>query len=196
MVDGVPDRAARIIAFLNTRDVDLGGDALATPEGLHAWLREERGYQGPPPSLRQMGAASRLREALRDLLARHGAAEAAPAVPADALNAWLAKFPVRFAAAPDGAFEVLPPGSDIVQALAGIAADAVLCQGSPAWLRIKVCQNPDCRWAYYDRSHSATQKWCSMAGCGNRLKARRHRRRKALASGRVMPPDSEGPAEN
>lgn len=177
-MDSVPDSAVRLIAFLNTRDVDLGQDALATPAGFKAWLHAERGYQGPPPTPRQTAAAQRWREALRELLARHGAAEHAPPVPADALNAWLAKFPVRFAASPEGGFAVRPPGSDVGQALAGLAADAVLCQASPVWTRLKVCQNPDCRWAYCDQSRSATQKWCSMAACGNRMKVRRHRRRR------------------
>ena len=27
-------------------------------------------------------------------------------------------------------------------------------QGDGTWDRLKACRNPDCRWAYYDRSHA------------------------------------------
>jgi predicted RNA-binding Zn ribbon-like protein len=42
------------------------------------------------------------------------------------------------------------------------------------------CQDPDCGWLFLDRSPARARRWCSMADCGNRAKARRHyRRRKA-----------------
>jgi predicted RNA-binding Zn ribbon-like protein len=44
--------------------------------------------------------------------------------------------------------------------------------------RIKRCPgNSDCGWLFLDTSKNATRHWCSMAGCGNRAKARRHLRR-------------------
>ena len=43
--------------------------------------------------------------------------------------------------------------------------------------RLKACANPDCRWAFYDRSHSRAGAWCDMATCGNRIKNRRLRQR-------------------
>jgi predicted RNA-binding Zn ribbon-like protein len=45
------------------------------------------------------------------------------------------------------------------------------------WPRLKACRNPDCRWAFYDRSHSRRGAWCDMASCGNRLKNRALRQR-------------------
>jgi len=45
------------------------------------------------------------------------------------------------------------------------------------WPRLKACGNPDCRWAFYDRSHSRPGAWCDMATCGNRIKNRRLRQR-------------------
>jgi predicted RNA-binding Zn ribbon-like protein len=43
--------------------------------------------------------------------------------------------------------------------------------------RLKVCDNPDCQWVFYDRSRSRTRRWCDD-GCGNLLKVRRFRARK------------------
>ncbi|HLQ53765.1 MAG TPA: CGNR zinc finger domain-containing protein [Streptosporangiaceae bacterium] len=43
--------------------------------------------------------------------------------------------------------------------------------------RLKACRNPDCRWAFYDRTQSRAGAWCDMATCGNRIKNRRLRQR-------------------
>ena len=37
--------------------------------------------------------------------------------------------------------------------------------------------NPDCRWAFYDGSKNRSGRWCDMASCGNRMKARAFRER-------------------
>jgi predicted RNA-binding Zn ribbon-like protein len=34
--------------------------------------------------------------------------------------------------------------------------------------------NHDCILFFYDTLRSGRRQWCSMAGCGNRAKARRH----------------------
>ncbi|MCI4066294.1 CGNR zinc finger domain-containing protein [Micromonospora sp. R77] len=43
--------------------------------------------------------------------------------------------------------------------------------------RLRPCANDECRLFLIDRSRANTARWCSMAACGNRLKARRHYRR-------------------
>ena len=55
-------------------------------------------------------------------------------------------------------------------------------QADGSWERLKLCGNPDCRWAFYDRSHSRRGAWCDMASCGNRLKNRNLRARRAQLS--------------
>jgi predicted RNA-binding Zn ribbon-like protein len=44
-------------------------------------------------------------------------------------------------------------------------------------VRLRPCANPECRLFLIDRSKPNTASWCSMAICGNRMKARRHYRR-------------------
>jgi predicted RNA-binding Zn ribbon-like protein len=46
-----------------------------------------------------------------------------------------------------------------------------------SWSRLKVCANPDCRWAFFDRSRKHAGTWCDMATCGSVFKMRRHRQR-------------------
>jgi predicted RNA-binding Zn ribbon-like protein len=40
--------------------------------------------------------------------------------------------------------------------------------------RLRPCANDECRLFLIDRSKPNTARWCSMAICGNRMKARRH----------------------
>jgi hypothetical protein len=40
--------------------------------------------------------------------------------------------------------------------------------------RIRLCANPQCTLFFVDRSRNNGARWCSMATCGNRMKARRH----------------------
>jgi predicted RNA-binding Zn ribbon-like protein len=40
--------------------------------------------------------------------------------------------------------------------------------------RLRSCANDECRLFLLDRSRANRARWCSMAVCGNREKARRH----------------------
>jgi predicted RNA-binding Zn ribbon-like protein len=46
--------------------------------------------------------------------------------------------------------------------------------------RIRACAGHDCVLHFYDASRAGRRQWCSMAGCGNRAKARRHYERSRL----------------
>lgn len=50
--------------------------------------------------------------------------------------------------------------------------------------RLRPCANDECNLFLVDHSRPGTAKWCSMATCGNRMKARAHAQRERL-SGRV-----------
>lgn len=43
--------------------------------------------------------------------------------------------------------------------------------------RVKLCAADGCGWVFLDASRKANRLWCSMDGCGNRAKAKRHYRR-------------------
>jgi predicted RNA-binding Zn ribbon-like protein len=46
--------------------------------------------------------------------------------------------------------------------------------------RLRPCANDACRLFLVDRSKTNTARWCSMAICGNRMKARRHYQRSRI----------------
>jgi predicted RNA-binding Zn ribbon-like protein len=48
----------------------------------------------------------------------------------------------------------------------------LLTQHDPS--RIKQCENPDCRWIYYDESANQTRRWCEDT-CANLMRVRKYR---------------------
>ena len=48
--------------------------------------------------------------------------------------------------------------------------------------RLRPCANPACSLFLLDRSRAGRARWCSMAACGNRAKARRHYERQRSAA--------------
>lgn len=76
---------------------------------------------------------------------------------------------------PDGViWELRTPEAD------QLAVDAVLAWSSviarfPG--RLRACANVECNLFLVDHSRPGTAKWCSMATCGNRMKARAHAKR-------------------
>jgi len=62
--------------------------------------------------------------------------------------------------------------------LSQLAAAAVRLLTSDSAKRIRRCANASCGWLFVDRSRNHTRRWCDMASCGNRAKARRHYERK------------------
>ena len=83
-------------------------------------------------------------------------------------------------AAGEGAFELrlAPVRRDAVSVQAELAAALadLLATGEPH--RLKVCDNPDCRFAFYDASKNRSRRWCSHATCGNRHKVTQFRARR------------------
>jgi predicted RNA-binding Zn ribbon-like protein len=72
-------------------------------------------------------------------------------------------------------------GDPIDDALARVTEPLVqeLASGNPD--RLRVCANDMCQWLFYDESRAGQRRWCSMASCGNRAKAARHRARQKEA---------------
>jgi predicted RNA-binding Zn ribbon-like protein len=44
---------------------------------------------------------------------------------------------------------------------------------------VRQCEDAGCGWLFLDRSNARKRRWCSMADCGNRNKARKHYRRES-----------------
>ncbi|RRJ66515.1 zf-CGNR multi-domain protein [Paenibacillus oralis] len=74
--------------------------------------------------------------------------------------------------------EYRPVAAEWEQVMAEVAASfgQTVLQGEAG--RIRVCDNPDCRWIFYDDTRNRTKKYCDDKMCGNLMKVRRFRARK------------------
>lgn len=80
-----------------------------------------------------------------------------------------------------GQFAWVVPEPDLATPLRAVAWAAADLLAGPDRERIKVCAGEDCGWLFLDRSRNIARRWCSMADCGNRDKARRFYARHKVA---------------
>ena len=78
-----------------------------------------------------------------------------------------------------------PEATGIDAALGRIVGAIHTAIAEGTWHRLKACERDVCRWAFYDHSKNRSGHWCSMAVCGNRMKARRHYERTRPAPARA-----------
>jgi predicted RNA-binding Zn ribbon-like protein len=174
-----PEPLETVRAFVNTRDLELDLEALATPADLRRWLGDHRLLEDTAAvgevDLRR---AVSLREALRALLLAN-ATRTAPA--SDALHAVAAagrRSSLVVRPGPEG-LGLQPAGKGVDAALARLLAIVVIAQSDGTWARLKACPGRGCHWALYDRTRSRTRTWCAAAKCGARTRARAYRARRA-----------------
>ena len=68
-------------------------------------------------------------------------------------------------------------GNPLEDALARLVEPLVESVAAGETERLRICANDECRWVFEDTSRTGRRRWCSMASCGNRAKAARHRAR-------------------
>jgi predicted RNA-binding Zn ribbon-like protein len=169
--------------FVNTYDVEGGEDELGTPALLRAWLAE-RGFAVLQDDAAAHARAIAVREGLRALgQANNG--EPFDVALVDAMNQAARSAAVTVSLRADDAGEWrLDPAADGVDGFIGrVLGEVASAMADGSWSRVKACRRDTCRWLFYDRSRNHSGTWCSMAGCGSRMKARAYRaRRRASAS--------------
>lgn len=156
---------AFLLAVLNSTPVVDGvpADDLADPARARAWLASVGGT-GTKAELRRVLEA---REALQAVVRGDGP----PAMLAPLL-AGASCLP----ALTDGQVTwTLSVSPDRRLAVRAVLAWDRLAASSPG--RLRPCANDECRLFLIDHSRAGTARWCSMAACGNRMKARRHYQR-------------------
>ena len=155
-------------------------ERLRTPADLGRWLAGS-GLVTPAPrvSWADLAAARELREAIFGLA--RCAMDGKPAAPGDlaVVNSWAARPDLAPVLTRIGAATRRPSPRAAPAALATIARDAVDLFGGPLAARVRECAAPDCSGLFLDESRAGVRRWCSMSGCGNRVKVAAYRRRQA-----------------
>ena len=180
---------------VNTRVAEDGRlvDLLGEPSDLARWLAEagvlrggeaegaSKGWDEGPRGRRVFERALALREVLREVVEATVDGEPVRQGAIDELNALLRTRPgyAKGERAPDGVEKRFRAERDEpLGVLVPVAESAVdlLVEGDLSLL--KRCENPDCVLHFYDTSKNHARRWCSMSGCGNRMKAQAHYRRR------------------
>jgi predicted RNA-binding Zn ribbon-like protein len=175
-----PGRLLLLQAFVNTWDGDRMADVLLDPAAARSWLAAAGLWHDPrAPDPAELHRARGVREAIRALIvAKDGGGAPAPG-DLRPLQALADAVPLRLRPGQDGRIGLDPEAGDpLGSQLATLLLIIRDAQADGTWRRLKACRNPDCRWAFYDRSHSQRGAWCDMAVCGNRIKNRRLRQRR------------------
>nr|WTB28980.1 CGNR zinc finger domain-containing protein [Streptomyces sp. NBC_00830] len=154
-----------LLELLNTTPVVNGvvQDQLADPEAAEAWQRAHGG-SGTADEHRHLLQA---RDALQEVV-RGGR-------PATSLAPVLEGVTSRPQVSSDGVSWELDARKERRTAVQAVMTWSALQKAMPG--RLRPCANPECRRFLLDRSKTNRARWCSMAVCGNRMKARRHYQR-------------------
>ncbi|PQP81755.1 hypothetical protein C0Q44_18900 [Paenibacillus sp. PCH8] len=78
--------------------------------------------------------------------------------------------------------QLVPAEANWTQVMAEVAADFAMTLVEGEGKRIRICDNSDCRWMFYDDTRSRTQKYCDDKMCGNLIKVRRFRAKRKVGS--------------
>jgi predicted RNA-binding Zn ribbon-like protein len=169
-------------SFVNTWEADSGVDQLADPVAGPQWLVQTGLADGPV----DLVEAREIRESIRALLVQNSDGQAPDPVRLRPLRGLADRVRLHAAVRDDGSVDV-QPDQDMAAPLVPLLLIMRDAQRDGSWERLKACRNPDCRWAYYDRSHAGRGAWCDMAVCGNRMKNRNLRARRSADHTRPAP---------
>jgi hypothetical protein len=175
-----PEPLALVQALVNTHygQARRAHTELTNPEQLRIWLvAHDLLADSTPVTEGDFRRILRLREAVRSLLRANNETEM-PASQVEVLNHLANNAPLTVRFQQDGVPTLEPDIAGVDGVLARLVGIVFTAMTDGTWGRLKVCRNERCQKAFYDTSKNRSGAWCSMAGCGSRLKARAYRHRR------------------
>jgi predicted RNA-binding Zn ribbon-like protein len=169
-------------AFVNTLDMVPRNEELKDPNTLKAWLVARRLMnRSQPVDEADLQHALAVREAMRAVIGANSGHRIYP-VELATLNEAASASKLRMRFGPEGKARLEPEVSGAIGAIGRLVATFYSAMQDQSWDRLKLCGLDECRWAFFDRSKNHSSRWCTMATCGNREKARRFRAQRKLAA--------------
>lgn len=165
------ERQDALLALLNSTPVINGvvRDQLADPQVAKSWQQAHNGSGGAE----EHGHLLQARDALQDVVRGDRAAPS--------LASFLNDVTSRPHLSSQGVSWELNAPAERRLAVEALLAWSTVQASMPG--RLRPCANPECRLFLIDRSKSNKARWCSMAVCGNRMKARRYHQRHRSGAG-------------
>lgn len=184
--------------FMNSDYHDWrGGDRSEDRLDRPAWLEEllrEHGLSACVPSPDELAALKRLRALLFDVVRSLVDGRRPPAEAIASIDRTMAQGAyVKRLEADDAGYAIResPAAPGWTQAMAAIAASFAGLLASGGASRLRLCDNPDCRWVYVDETRNRSKRYCDDKMCGNLMKVRRFRaRRKAATAAEPSAPET------
>ena len=167
--------------LVNTEVIEDGrrADWLQEPRDLAAWLQQTGIAKSAKVGARLLNQDKTLRAEIRRMAEALAAGRPVAASVISAINRELRRVRKFQELSRSGrGYEIRTrsePGGSMLTPIAQSAAE-LLAHGDR--LRVRRCGNPACILHFYDTTRSRTRRWCSMAGCGNRMKVAAHYRRR------------------
>ncbi|CAH0120873.1 MULTISPECIES: ABATE domain-containing protein [unclassified Paenibacillus] len=173
------------VDFLNSEWHDWRGsgryeDRLDQPAVVEQLLKEHGLPSIPSPGAEEMAELKLLRFAMREMVKAIVRGQEPELEALELLNRMMARGPViRRIVRTDERFrlEQTAERADWAHTMAEIAASFARTLAEGETSRIRICDNPDCKWIYYDDTRNRSKRYCDDKACGNLLKVRRFRAR-------------------
>lgn len=165
--------------FTELLNSDYGGaDRLNDSEWIEGFLKRW-GLEVGAPSDEEIERLKTLRQAMKNIVMALAKSRGPDEDDLRYVISALAGSHMTFAlTAPAGEFQLSlqPVKKDWDWALHEIAASFAKILSSEDKTRVKMCENAECGWVFYDESKNKTRRWCGPA-CGNLIKVREFRKR-------------------
>lgn len=159
-------------------------ERLPTPADYADWLVQAGLATAPlPVGPPELATLRTLREATYQVLDARRRDRMPPRGAVGTLNTWAAHPTPAPQLDADGTSITHTSTDPAAAALALLARDAIDLATSTDLARVHACEAPECRMLFLDQSRGARRRWCSMAACGNRAKARAHAARTRYPDG-------------
>jgi predicted RNA-binding Zn ribbon-like protein len=176
--------------FLNSLHHDWRGDGaiddrLDNPKWLDQWVKEHQLSVDHRPSLKELNALKRLRTFLHRIVTDFAANSSPSEDDIEALNKVMADGAVIRQIRRSGDhynWSLFPLGHQWSHVQAEIVSSMAQMMAEGERSRVRICDNPNCLWVYYDDTRNRSKKYCDDKQCGNLMKVRRFRARQKAAA--------------
>jgi predicted RNA-binding Zn ribbon-like protein len=171
-----PGRLKLVQDFVNTADLEATEDDWTAPGAFEKWAGD-KGLPVPAKvSPEELDWVRSVREALRVTIEVNNGHDPDPEAARVLDEAGeRARFAICFDMSCSCRLEARAEGVDAT--IGAVLVEVYAAMENGTWSRLKACHRDTCRWAFYDNARNRSGKWCSMAVCGNREKAKSYRAR-------------------